>query len=175
VATSIDRVPVRGTWFRQAAAGLDPLALRRPPGDGRWQRGDVVAATYLADSEQTVWAEWYRALAEVALPPRAWLPCDLWRVEVDVTEIADLSDGRRLRELGLEPPRPGRGDWPPYQALGERLFDQGCRGLIAPSAARLEGRALCLFRPSADLPGVRPAGRQRRVEEPPAPPRGLRT
>jgi RES domain-containing protein len=135
----------------------------------------VVAATYLADSEETVWAEWYRALAEVALPPRAWLPCDLWRIEVDVTEIADLSDERRLLEMGLEPPRPGRADWRRYQAVGERLFDEGCRGLIAPSAARPEGRALCLFRPRADLPDVRPAGRSRRVEQPPAPPRRLRT
>jgi hypothetical protein len=29
----------------------------------------VVEAVYLADCEATAWAEWYRALAEAALPP----------------------------------------------------------------------------------------------------------
>lgn len=175
MAGDIARVPVRGTWFREVASGLDPLALRRPPADGRWQRGDVVAATYLADAEETVWAEWYRALAEIAMPPRAWLPCELWRFSVDVTDVADLSAARLLRELGLEPPRPGRADWPRYQTVGEGLFERGFSGLIAPSAARPEGRVLCLFRTGADLPGVRPAGRPRTIVEPPVPPRGLRT
>jgi hypothetical protein len=54
LASEIDRVSVRGTWWRQVAAGLDPLELREPPPDGRWQRGEVVAATYLAESEATV-------------------------------------------------------------------------------------------------------------------------
>jgi RES domain-containing protein len=175
LSSEIDRVPVRGIWWRQVAAGLDPLVLREPPGDGRWQRGEVVGATYLADSEDTVWAEWYRALAELALPPRVWLPCELWRAEVALEEIADLSDEERLEAVGLGLPRPERKSWPSYQAVGERLHGEGLAGLIAPSAARAEGRVLCLYRDAGELPGVRPLGRPRRVAEPPTPPRGLRT
>ena len=35
-----------------------------PAPDGRWQRGKQVAGLYLAEDPDTVWAEWYRALAE---------------------------------------------------------------------------------------------------------------
>jgi RES domain-containing protein len=175
LASAINRVSVRGTWWRQVAAGLDPLELRAPAPDGRWQRGEVVGAIYLAESEATVWAEWYRALAERALPPRVWLPCDLWRIEVEVEGIADLGGPERLEAAGLGVPRPGRSSWPAYQALGERLHGEGFAGLIAPSAARGEGRVLCLFRGKSPPAGLRPAGAARRVSDPPAQPRGMRT
>jgi RES domain-containing protein len=174
VAKEIERVPVRGTWWRQTAAGLDPLELRDPPGDGRWQRGEVVAALYLAGSPETVWAEWYRALAERALPPRMWLPCDLWRIEADLADVADLSDEGRLAELGLAVPVPGRAGWGRYQELGERLAGEGFAGLVAPSAARADGRVLCVFR-GARPPARLRKGARRRIDEPPVPPRGLRT
>ncbi len=156
------------------AAGLDPLELRQPPGDGRWQRGDVVAALYFADAEETVWAEWYRALSERALPPRFWLPCDLWRLRVDIADVADLTSEQRLAELGLAMPVPGRTGWLPYQEVGERLAREGLAGLVAPSAARPEGRVLCLFRGPEPPAGVRRASRAS-IDEPPVPPRGLRT
>ena len=175
MAGEIDRVSVSGTWWRQVAAGLDPLELRSPAPDGRWQRGEVVGATYLAESEATVWAEWYRALAERAVPPRVWLPCDLWRIEVELEGIADLGDRERLEAAGLPLPAPGRGSWPAYQGTGERLHGEGFAGLIAPSAARPEGRVLCVFRGAATPVGLRAGGRARRVSEPPVPPRGMRT
>jgi RES domain-containing protein len=174
LAGEIDRVSVRGTWWRQVAAGLDPLEIREPPADGRWQRGKVVAATYLAESEETVWAEWYRALAERAVPPRVSLPCDLWRIEVQLDEVADLGGRERLEAVGLTLPSPGRRGWPAYQAVGERLHRDGWAGLLAPSAARPEGRVLCVFRDEGPPEGLR-AEERRRVSEPPVPPPGMRT
>jgi RES domain-containing protein len=175
VSFEVARIPLGGIWWRQVAAGLDPLALREPPGDGRWQHGDVVAALYLADDERTVWAEWYRALAERALPQRVWLPCDLWRVEVELAEVADLSDESRLRAAGLPKPTPGRRTWQRYQELGERLAAEGLAGLLAPSAARPAGSVLCLFRGPEEPAGVRRLGSAHRVIEAPVPPPGLRT
>ena len=134
-----------------------------------------MAAIYLADDEQTVWAEWYRALAERAFPPRVWLPCDLWSIDVDLTNVADLSDRDRLSAAGLQPPSPGRHGWARYQDAGERLFTQGCRGIIAPSAARPEGCVLCVFCPTGVPEGLHAPSPPRRVDEPPVPPRGLRT
>ncbi len=165
---------MRGTWLRQVAAGLDPLELRDPPGDGRWQHGAIVGATYLADSEDTVWAEWYRALAEAALPPSTWLPCDLWRIEVQLYDVADLSTEQRLGAVGLDPPQPNRRTWQAYQDLGERVAAEGAPGVIAPSASRPEGLVLCLFWSTARPTGVSVRGCPRRIAEPPAPPRGLR-
>ncbi|MHB2024808.1 MAG: hypothetical protein ACYCO3_16065 [Mycobacteriales bacterium] len=34
---------------------------------------------YFAEDEACVWAEWYRHLAEAAVPPASALPRDLWR------------------------------------------------------------------------------------------------
>jgi RES domain-containing protein len=170
----IDRVPVAGTWWRHVPAGIDPLATGSPAGDGRWQRGGKVAAMYLADGEETAWAEWYRMLAERALALRLALPRELWRVEVMLEGVADLSTADRLARLGLPQPRPGRSTWPAYQEVGERLHADGFAGLVAPSAARPAGRVLCVFAPATAgaLAATHPP---RRVDEAPPPPRGLTT
>ena len=120
-----------------------------------------------------MWAEWYRHLAEAGLPPHKQMPRSLWTWEVRA-EVADLSSDERLHRVGLEPPVPGRRTWPEYQDVGEALFREGWSGLIAPSAARREGRVLCLFRPGDEIPG-RPVGRARVVREPPVPPTGMTT
>src|SRR5438132_5670199 len=114
---------------------MSGLPTREPPPDNRWQRGHVIDALYLADDEQTAWAEWYRHLAEAALPPMQQMPRELWTWRVDV-EVADLSSAQRLERAGLRPPTPGRRTLLPYQALGEELARRGIDGLIAPSAAR---------------------------------------
>jgi RES domain-containing protein len=166
---------VTGYWLRHQPAGGLPLARREPAPDNRWQRGDVVDALYLADSEPTVWAEWYRHLAERGLPPDAAMPRDLWRWQVDV-EVADLSHPARLEAAGLPLPRPGRRSWPAFQAVGERMAAAGWAGLLAPSAARPGGWALCLFRGrDGAVTGARPVPPPRRVDRPPAPPTGMVT
>jgi hypothetical protein len=97
VALGVDAASVSGVWFRHVPAGGEPLFRPERPADGRWQRGEVVEGFYLADSEETAWAEWYRALAELAIPPMRQLPRDLWRFEVEIQRVADLSPPRGLR------------------------------------------------------------------------------
>lgn len=90
-------------------------------------------------------------------------------------EVADLGDTNRLARVGLTLPTPGRKAWPPYQEIGETLWKQGWRGLLAPSAARASGLVLCLF---VEDPTVLPAQSvppPRVMTEPPAPPIGMRT
>lgn len=101
MALQVEAVAVRGTWLKHAYAGSPPLPEREPPPDNRWQRGSVVDALYLADNEETVWAEWYRHLAERMVPPLAQMPRELWRWQVDV-EVADLSTPERLSAAGLD-------------------------------------------------------------------------
>jgi RES domain-containing protein len=175
VPLDVDPAPIRGVWFRHVPARADPLHRPERPADGRWQRGEVVEGFYLADSEETAWAEWYRALAELALPPLRQLPRDLWRFEVDVDHIADLSSPEQLERVNLEPTRPDRRQWPAFQAVGEILFAEGWGGVRYTAAARPESCALCLFRTSDRLVGVRPLPAPTRHDEPPAPPRGLRS
>jgi hypothetical protein len=91
VALNVDRVSVAGSWWRQIPHGSDPLWLASPPSSGRWQRGEVVAALYFADTPDTAWAEWYRMLAEIALPPTHGMPRDLWRWKVRVDDVAGVT------------------------------------------------------------------------------------
>lgn len=170
---------VRGVLFRHVPAGGDPLFRPEHSADGRWQRGGTVESFYLAEDEQTAWGEWYRALAELAVPPMRQMPRDLWRFDVRVEGVADLSNADGLAAVGLPSPVPARGQWPRFQAVGEALAADGWPGVLYPSAslaARSGGnRALCLFRRAPRIPGVDPVGPPTRYDEPLAPPTGLRT
>jgi hypothetical protein len=76
---------------------------------------------------------------------------------------------------GLPPIAPTRRQWPAYQAVGERLHGEGWPALVSPSAARPEGRTLCIFRTTDKLTGARPIRPPKRFDEPPFVPTGLRT
>jgi RES domain-containing protein len=167
-------IAVGGRWLKHAYPGSLALPEREPPPDNRWQRGEVVDALYLADGEDTMWAEWYRHLAERAVPPLAQMPREVWTWKVEI-EVADLSTPKRLDAAGLPPPTPGRRSWPTFQKAGERLHDEGWPGLLAPSAALPEGKVLCLFRGKDGVRGAEPVPSPHRVSELPPPPAGLRT
>jgi RES domain-containing protein len=149
VAGDVAAIAVRGLWLKHTYLGSAALPEREPAPDNRWQRGDVVDALYLAESEATVWAEWYRHLAERMVPPLAQMPRELWSWQVEV-EVADLS-------------------------TPERLWREGWAGLLAPSAARPAGQILCLFRGEDGVRGAEPLAPPLRVAEPPPPPLRLQT
>ena len=174
MASDVAAIAVRGRWLKHTYPDSPPLPKREPPPDNRWQRGDVVDALYLADSEDTVWAEWYRHLAERAIPPLAQMPRDFWTWKVDI-EVADLSTPERLTAVGLSSPKPGHQAWPAFQRVGEGLWKGGWPGLLAPSAARPEGRILCLFRDADGIRGAKAKDPPHRITEPPPPPTGLQT
>lgn len=134
----------------------------------------MVPALYLADKELTVWAEWYRHLAELGIPPMASLPRDLWVWWVGNLKVAGLSSAERLERVGLTRPVPDRQTWPRYQTVGEALWRTGWPGLLAQSAARPQGLVLCLFLPSA-FSTCQPIPPPTVVREPPVPPTGMVT
>jgi hypothetical protein len=156
-------------------AGADVLQETSDPPDMRWQHGDVVEGLYFADAPETAWAEWYRWLAEAGVPPIHALPRDLWRWEVALPRVADLSTEARLQEGGLGMPTPGRTDWPAFQSVGDALYRDGWPALLAPSAARPDGMVLCVFRETRQPRGVEPLPPPTRFDEPPPPPTGMRT
>lgn len=170
----VEPVSITGAWVRQSRSASLPLPERDPVPDSRWQRGSVVDALYLADTEATAWAEWYRHLAELGVPPDQWLPTYLWTWRLRV-EVADLSTAERLANVGLRAPRPGRGSWGRFQEVGEALWAEGWAGLIAPSAARRSGLVLCLFRENGFIRGAAPEPPALEITRAPAPPTGMRT
>jgi hypothetical protein len=62
----VDAGVVDASFYRHIPHDADPLYQPADPADGRWQHGAVIEGWYLADTPETAWAEWYRALAESA-------------------------------------------------------------------------------------------------------------
>jgi len=145
------------------------------PADNRWQRGSVIEGLYFADREETMWAEWYRWLAEAGLPPQQGLPRDVWQWEIALPGVADLSDDTRLARVGLPPLKPTRLQWPTFQPVGEQLHAAGWAAVLAASAARPVGRVLCVFRTTRVVPGTRPVPPPTLVEQVPVVPTRMRT
>ncbi|MEP7159403.1 MAG: RES family NAD+ phosphorylase [Chloroflexota bacterium] len=159
-----------------ARPDADPFHLTPEPADGRWQRGSVVRAFYLADSEATAWAEWYRHSAELGVPPQSRLPRAMSRFDVDLDGVADLTDPELLTDHGIKSLQPTRRQWPKTQPIGESYWRAGLPGLLVPSAAHAGGRVLVVFRPSDEPPaGVSAKPRPKTYTELPPLPTGLRT
>ena len=134
MATDVAAAAVRGAWFKHTYPGSQPLPEREPPPDNRWQRGDAVDALYLAEAEETTWAEWYRHLAERMIPPLAQMPRELWtwRVDVEVAERSPNEPPGGCAGLG-ELRRLDRGP----QDVDRRLVVEAGVGAEEPSLRRL--------------------------------------
>jgi len=174
VAAPVVARTISGIWIRHTPHDADLLGRGSPPPDGRWQRGLIVSALYLADSAQTATAEWYRSLAERGFSPQDYVPFEhhRWRLGL---ELADLSTRERLEEVGLDEPRPSRRTWPAFQRVGEQLWREGCAGLLAPSAARPASLVVCVFTAAAWPPsGCVPLDAMT-IDVVPPPPPGMTT
>lgn len=89
--------------------------------------------------------------------------------------MADLSTPEKLRRVGLPVPTPAMSQWPGFQEVGEAIYAEGRPALLAPSAARPDGRVLCLFRPERIVLGATPIPPPQTYEEPPSVPQGMTT
>ena len=89
--------------------------------------------------------------------------------------VADLSDEDRLAGVGLPPLQPTRLQWPTFQPVGEQLHVDGWAALVSASAARPDGRVLCVFRTTREVAGARPLAPPTQVDVAPVVPPGMRT
>lgn len=169
------RISVIGRWWRIVPGGGEAMPWLPEPSDGRWQRGETVRALYLADTEETAWAEWFRHTAELGVPPDRRLPRRTWQLRVRVSGVADLTAPGVLEAHSLATMRPTRRQWPATQPVGEAYWAAGARGLLVPSAARDGQRVLVVFRPGPAIRGVTPIGPPTDHERIPYVPTGLRT
>lgn len=104
------------------------------------------------------------------------LPRDLWRFDVDLDDVADLSAEGILDGYGVRALSPSRRQWPETQPIGEAAWRAGAAGVLAPSAAHVGGQVLAVFRTRrGEIPGLNPIRPPRRFSELPPLPTGLRT
>ncbi len=111
------------------------------------------------------------------MPPQTRLPRDLWRFDVDLDGVADLTADGVLAAHGVAGSMsPSRRQWPETQPIGEAYWQSGSRAVVAPSAAHAGGRVLAVFRTrKGAIAGLKPMRPARRFTELPALPTGLRT
>jgi len=87
-------------------------------------------------------------------PPQSAMPRTFVAVQVMLSEVLDLTDGRTRQSLGVSTTRMATADWradmragrtPVTHAIGQAAFDAGIEGLLAPSAASLGETNLVCF------------------------------
>ena len=140
------RLTSSALWLRHTSHGRDPRIRPSSRPKQPLAARDRRRRLYLADGETTMWAEWYRSLAELGIPPMHQLPRDVWRYRVracrgsrpQAPKIALIASASRR-------PRPGGRRGGRIRRVGEQLWREGWAGLVAPSAARPEGLVLCVF------------------------------
>jgi RES domain-containing protein len=112
----------------------------------------------------------------LGVPPDHRLPRDLWRLDIDLQNVANLTDAEVLKAHGIDNLLPTRRQWPATQRIGETYWRNGASAVLVPSAARQGGRVLAVFRATAgNIAGVRPVGPATSFSTLPPLPTGLRT
>jgi RES domain-containing protein len=99
----------------------------------------------------------------------------IWRVEVEIDDVADLTAEDVLARHGIARLDPTRRQWSATQPIGEAYFRDGARAVLAPSAARRGGNVLAVFRRGRGHRGVDAVPPPQRFDRLPSIPRGLRT
>lgn len=152
------KVPCRERYYRHAQPDYPPLwhpgnpANPAPQPAARWHAEGQIAQ-YLSSTPEGAWAELVRHAGIRTEQRRREYRHRLWRVEVEETDIADLSSFDKVAAAGLEPEMFVAD--PPYgacQTLAAELHADGYRGLLSPSAALHETTVnLTLFGPRREF------------------------
>lgn len=140
----LDPIPYIGDVYRHVAAGRHPLsgAGARSLG-GRWNPPQSFATLYLADGKATVEAEFLRMARRQGLSPSSFLPRRLYRLEVELQAVVDLTGAQTLPGA-LADVDFGSDNLAVTQAIGEAAQYLGREGILAPSAAG-DGKVLAVF------------------------------
>jgi RES domain-containing protein len=100
--TNAPRLAYRGAGYRQQAPTYDPLSGEgaRIHG-GRFNPPDSFPVLYLCSTAGCAAAEFMRTTQRHPLGPAAFLPRSLYRYDVQLTAVLDLTDDRTLEHLEL--------------------------------------------------------------------------
>ncbi|HZA40872.1 MAG TPA: RES family NAD+ phosphorylase [Actinomycetota bacterium] len=127
--------PFRGDGFRQQAPKYDPLsgegARRR---GGRFNPPRSFPVLYLCTTRACTVAEFLRAGNRHAIGPEGLLPRQLFRYEVGLDRIVDLTDASMLEQLGLAVPDLVGEDLSLTRSIGEAAHALGIQSIRSRSA-----------------------------------------
>lgn len=124
-----------------------PLWARPNTRDGRWHRAHGTAHQYLSLSVDGAWAELVRSENLRTAGEIALVRMPMWVLRVREGRLADYSTFEKAEQAGFPPDALVDEDYGRCQEEGDRLRDEGFRGVLAPSAALPGAVNLTLFGP----------------------------
>lgn len=155
------RTPFRGVAYRQQAVRYDPRsgegARRR---GGRYNPAGSFPVLYLCTTRACAVAEFRREAERQGVGASGLLPRVLYRYDIALDDILDLTDKEVLAILGIESDDLVRRDWKPTQDLGTLAHHLGCQGFVAPSATGVDA-VLVMFVENIALGVVEPIEAER--------------
>jgi RES domain-containing protein len=109
---------------------------------GRWNPPSSFATVYVAFSDATALAEARANHLYYGLDPADALPRTIVAVDVELSRVLDLTDGKVRRTLGVSATRMRGDDWRKLnrrgaesltQAIGRVAYENGLEGLLVPA------------------------------------------
>jgi RES domain-containing protein len=152
---ALPRVSRVAVTFRHVSVGRQPLSGEgaRIQG-GRWNPPESFPTLYLAESQDVMVAEFRRLAVRTGRSPADFLPRELYRIDIALGVLVDLTDPAAVTAVGLSPESMRSDDLGACQAVGLAAHYLGLEGVHAASAAG-EGRVIAVFtdrvRPSSRL------------------------
>ncbi|MGH2747796.1 MAG: RES family NAD+ phosphorylase [Actinomycetota bacterium] len=157
VIASISTKPYRGDGFRQQAPKYDPLsgegARRR---GGRFNPPQSFPVLYLCTTRACTVAEFLRAGSRLAIGPEGLLPRQVFKYDVGVDLVLDLTDDSTLEQLGLAVANLVGDDLSLTRSVGEAAHALGIQAIQSRSATE-QDHVLSVFLENLGLGTLVPA------------------
>lgn len=128
-----------GEAFRQQSPNYDPRdgqgALIN---GGRFNPRESFPVLYLCTTRGCAVAEFLRRAERNRLPPGTFLPRALFRYEINLTRVLDLTASETLSAVGLSRGQVVSASWSRTQELGELAHALEFQAILAPSATDVD-------------------------------------
>lgn len=124
-----------GAGYRQQAPEFDPLSgegARRK--GGRFNPPDSFSVLYLCSTRACAVAEFYRAGNRLAIGPEGLLPRHLYRYDIRLDRIVDLTRTESLGQLGIPQSDLVGENHSATRDLGKMAYSLGIQAIRSPSA-----------------------------------------
>jgi RES domain-containing protein len=141
----------RGVAYR-ATTYDTPLWVSPNSRPGRWSHpeDDTIAQYCTLDVASAV-AEMVRYENLREIDDARELRVSVWELRIDEGAIADYSTPARATAQGADWEQLVSDSWKGCRAEGQRIIEEGGRGVVSPSAALPQGVALTLFGPRTEI------------------------
>ncbi|MBA3360622.1 MAG: RES family NAD+ phosphorylase [Acidimicrobiia bacterium] len=136
---SVEPAVYRGSGYRHQSPGYDPLA-----GEGariigsRFNPANSFPVLYLCTSRACAVAEFKRLGEQHVIGGSGLLPRELYKYQVQLSRVLDLTSPTTLAMIGIEPSRLVGPDWSECQQLGQDAYTAGFHAIRSRSATGVD-------------------------------------